>query len=206
MNSIKNLDLLGRIINTQSQLSHKVFTFPGEINIIYIEGMNPDGTVNDDRMNEWNDLRIVYSFVDNTPKLLGMWKATTEPGWKYTLSPMNPSGAFRIAFGHYQAWRVGWHKDHEALIQVGEIKGHRDKNKDGYRTGDSVVTGLFGVNQHHGWDMAQVNGASAGCLVGQSIAGHKQFMEIVKQDVRYQKDKGYVFWTAVLDGSKLGIQ
>lgn len=198
-------DFLSQIIKTQQTLGQKIFTEPGELNIVYIEGADLDGSVNNDAMNEWNDVRLVYRIQQSgIPELLGKWKATSEPGWKYTLAPLNPGGAFRIAFGQYKAWSVGWHKDHEALVQVGEIKGHRDRNKDGFRTSDQVVTGSgYGVNQHWGYDMSLVNGASAGCLVGQSKSGHREFMKIVKTDARYLANKDYVYWTAVLDGSKL---
>jgi hypothetical protein len=197
-------DFIDRVIKTQVMLGQKVFFDSGNINVVYIEGVNLDGTLNADEMNQWNDLRLVYKIVNDKPQLIDKWIATTEPGEKYTLNPLNPNGAFRIAFGQYQAWAVGRHKDHEALVQVGEIKGFRDRNKDGFRTGDAVVTGSdFGVNQHWGYDMPQVDGASAGCLVGKSKFGHRQFMQIVKSDNRYQANKKYVFWTAILDGSKL---
>ncbi|MBW4598984.1 MAG: hypothetical protein KME29_05050 [Calothrix sp. FI2-JRJ7] len=209
-------DFLSRIIKTQQKLNHKVFT-EGEVNIVYIEGVDLNGKANGDRMNEWNDVRLVYDVTDDKPRLLGAWKATTEPGWKYTLKPLNAQGAFRIAFGQYKAWVVGKHKDHEALVQlweageeldnglrVGQLRGHRDINKDGLRTDDPVViqTGI-GVNQHWGYDWKTVEGASAGCLVGQSRSGHREFMSIVKSDARYQKNKNYVFWTSILNGSKL---
>ncbi|MGI8500426.1 MAG: hypothetical protein ACR2LR_04720 [Hassallia sp.] len=197
-------DFIIRVLKTQIKLGQKVFSGNDKLNIVYVEGVNLDGTINGDEMNQWNDLRLVYKVVDDKPLLLDKWVATTEPGLKYTINPLNPGGAFRIAFGQYQAWSIGWHKDHEALVQVGEIKGHRDRNKDGFRTGDAVVTGSdFGVNQHWGYDMPEIDGASAGCLVGKSKFGHRQFMQIVKSDVRYQNDKNYVFWTAVLDGTKL---
>lgn len=214
---LKN-DFLGKIIATQQKLGHKIFTNVGELNIVYVEGCDLDGTPNDDEMNEWNDVRLVYRIQQpGVPEILGKWKATTEPGRKYTLAPLNPLGAFRIAFGQYKAWVVGQHKDHEGLIQlwdasekldnglrVGELKGFRDANKDGFRTGDKVYVGTgWGVNQHGGYDMRQVNGASAGCLVGQSMDGHREFMAIVKKDVRYIADKNYVFWSSILDGSKL---
>lgn len=197
-------DLASRIIRTMQQLGMHFDSEPSCINIVYLEGVNPNGEVNADRMNEWNDLRTVISFRDGKPQILGCWLATTEPGWKYTAAPLNPDGAFRIAFGQYKAWRVGTHKDHEALEQCAEIEGHRDHNKDGKRTGDKVVRGSgYGVNQHHGWNMARIDGASAGCLVGQSVEGHRAFMALIKTDSRYKQNHGYVFRTAVLDGSKI---
>ena len=179
---------------------YKVFTNPGELNILYVEGVDADGTPNADRLNEWNDRRLL---LDHNLEIIGNWAATTEPGRKYTNQPLHPMGAFRIAFGQYKAWRVGVHKNHEALVQAAAVKGHRDKDKDGFRTGDPVVTGIFGINQHWGGDAALVGGWSAGCLVGQSREGHREFMRLVKSDVRYLKDGGYVFWTTVLPGDKL---
>lgn len=177
---------------------YKLFTNPGELNIIYVEGVNADGTPNADRMNEWNDRRLV---LNHNLEIVGNWAATTEPGWKYTVKPLNPKGAFRIAFGQYKAWKVGTHKDHEALVQVAPVKGHRDRDKNGFRTGDPVVTGTFGINQHWGGDALKVDAWSAGCLVGQTRVGHRQFLKLVKSDIRYQPD--YIFWTTVLPGDKL---
>ena len=173
------------------------------LNIVYVEGCNLDGTPNADTMNEWNDVRSLLKIENKIPRIVALWKATTEPGWKYTNAPLNPDGAFRIAFGQYKAWAVGWHKTHEALVQVGEITGYRDRNKDGFRTGDRVVKGSeYGVNQHSGYNMLQVDGASAGCLVGQSTEGHLQFMQLVKSDLRYQANGRYVFLTTVIPGDK----
>ncbi|MBW4478646.1 MAG: peptidoglycan-binding protein [Tolypothrix brevis GSE-NOS-MK-07-07A] len=173
-------------------------------NIVYAEGCNSDGKPNADTMNEWNDLRLILRVENGIPKISNCWNATTEPGLKYTINPLNPGGAFRVALSQYKAWSVGWHKTHEALVQVGEIKGYRDRNKDGFRTGDTVVIGSdFGVNQHWGYDMPQVDGASAGCLVGQSTRGHLEFMKIIKSDPRYQANNNYVFLTTIMDGSKL---
>jgi hypothetical protein len=211
--------LVSRILKTMESLGYKIFTEPGELNIVYVEGINPDGTVNDDKMNQWNDLRLVIQADKNLQgKILGSWAATTEPGWKYTNKPLNPQGAFRIAFGQYKAWVVGIHNNHhEALVQlwkpgeklenglrVGEIRGFRDRNKDGFRTGDPVVvaTGI-GINQHHGYNMKFVNGASAGCLVGRFEISHEKFMKIVKTDVRFKNNPNYIYWSTILDGSKL---
>jgi hypothetical protein len=46
--------------------------------------MNPDGTLNDNALNVWNDLRIVIDFRDGKPKIIGCWEATTNPGKYYT--------------------------------------------------------------------------------------------------------------------------
>ena len=92
--------------------------------------------------------------------------------------------------------------NHEALVQTGgEVTVCRDLNKDGQRAGDKRETGDFGINQHWGYDQQEVDKASAGCLVGQSKDGHRQFMALVKSDPRYQANRKYVFATAVLQES-----
>ncbi len=180
---------------------------PGCVNIVYVEGMNPDGTANEDKPNIFNDLRTVLQVdAGGTVQLAGCWQGTTEPGTYYSkIRVLDPNGAARIAFGQYKAWEVGMHprngaNPHEALVQVAPITVHRDMNQDFERTGDKTFTGLFGVNQHWGFDLPEsdIGNASAGCLVGRTKVGHREFMKLVKSDVRYIARPGFRFTTAVL--------
>ena len=181
----------------------------GEKNIIYVEGMYPHGELNDDKANAWNDTRMVIEFKDGKPVIIGKWEATTEPGRYYTMNPMNAGGVARVAFGQHRAWQLGRHGQadpHEALVQTGgPITVYRDLNKDGMRSGDRTDTGHFGVNQHWGGDSPKddIGRWSAGCLVGRTRAGHREFMSIIKQDPRFLKNRGYVFSSIVIDGSDL---
>lgn len=197
--------MLQRIITAYQANSYPLARGKNEINICYLEGCNPDFTTNDDRANVFNDLRLVFTFNDDKPVLLGRWEATTEPSRFYTQNPLNPKGAARIKFGYYRAWRVGTHKDHEALTQVVAVPVHRDLNKDGFRTGDAIDTGLIGLNQHWGYDnsFSNIGKASAGCLVGRTKVGHREFMAIVKSDANYRTNRNFIFGTAVFDRSKL---
>lgn len=194
-----------RIIRYMIDAGYHVSKSDRMYNIVYIEGENDDGTPNADTPNYFNDLRMVIEIKrDGIPKIIGMWNATTEPGDRYTERPMNPNGAFRIAFGQYKAWQVGTHKDHEALIQCGEITGYRDANKDYSRSEDKVVSGSgFGVDQHWGYDLNLVGPASAGCLVGRTRSGHREFMSLVKRDRRYQVGSNYIFMTTIIPGDDL---
>ena len=45
--------------------------------------------------------------------------------------------------------------------------------------------------------------ASAGCLVGRTKEGHKEFMAIIKQDRRYVANNDYVFYTTIIPGDDL---
>src|SRR6478752_3980819 len=140
-------DLAHLVVAAMERKGYQVDRGPGEVNIVYVEGMNPDGTANADEANKWNDLRLLIRF------------------------------------------------------EGGEATVCRDLNKDGQRTGDKRQTGEFGINQHWGYDLPEVEKASAGCLVGQSKDGHRQFMALVKSDPRYQANRKFVFATAVLPES-----
>jgi len=203
-------DLASRIIKYMLAKDYHVDRKVGEYNIIYIEGMNPNGTLNSDKPNSFNDLRLVIQIVGGTPKITSIWEATTEPGHHYTYSPMNPKGAARIKFGQYKAWKVGTHgigtaEPHEALVQVANLTVHRDFNKDMIRTGDKLDTGLFYINQHHGYDYPRnnISYAGAGCLVGRTRQDHRDFMKLIKQDWRYKSNENYKFMTTIIAGDDL---
>ncbi|MEH2069482.1 MAG: peptidoglycan-binding protein [Nostoc sp.] len=201
-------DIASKIVKYMQAKNYEIFTNPKEYNIVYLEGVNEDWTLNKDTPNQFNDRRIVIEVVDGIPKIVNHWQATTEPGKWYTYNPMNPGGAARIKFGQYKAWAVGIHgnsEPHEALVQVAPITVHRDFNKDFQRTGDKLDTGIFAVNQHYGYDapVNDIKNASAGCLVGRRREGHREFMAIVKQDRRYLANRNYVFYSTVIPGDDL---
>ncbi len=199
--------LLRKITNYYQSKNYWIARGNDVFNICYIEGMYPDGRPNSDRLDEWNDTRALFQVHDNgVAHFVGSWAATCEPGAYYTFHRMNPAGAARIEFGQYWAWSVGMHgnsRPHESLVQVSDIRVRRDDNEDGMRTGDALVEGKYAVNQHDGYDMKLVGRASAGCLVGKSIDGHKEFMRWLKSDRRYKASNAYIFCTAVIPGDKL---
>lgn len=178
---------------------------PGEINIIYVEGIDADGTPNRNRVNAFDDLRCVIDFVDGEPRVLGSWEATTAPGERYTKNPINSGGAAIIDLGYQRSWQVGMHPmsnpNHLALVQTGgPVRVARDKNKDFAREGDVVQSGYFGINQHWGYDQPKtdIGPASAGCLVGRTKDGHREFMKLVQSDPRYIADSAHIFGTTVV--------
>jgi hypothetical protein len=205
-------DMASRIVRYMKAKNFVISTRPNEVNIIYLEGVDP-GTfkVNNDAPNYFNDTRCLLRIIDKKPVITDSWEATTEPGFRYTYKPMNQSGAARIAFGQYKAWKVGTHygggsEPHEALIQVSpKLLVHRDFNKDMKRTGDKIEEGLFGINQHHGFDLPRNNilYASAGCLVGRLRKGHRDFMGKIKEDWRYVVNNEFLFYTTILNGEEL---
>ncbi|NET14121.1 MAG: peptidoglycan-binding protein [Okeania sp. SIO1H6] len=199
-------DPAGKIYQYMKKKNYRFFTGPQEYNIVYLEGINEDFSENPDRPNYFNDLRVVLEVQGGIPVVVGKWEATTEPGYHYTDYPMNRKGAARIAFDQYRAWQVDIHgtsEPHEALVQIGgEVTVHRDFDKNMIRTGDRLDTGYFGINQHYGYDHPRndIYTASAGCLVGRTRRGHREFMSIIKQDRRYRNNRNYVFYSTVIAG------
>ena len=198
-----------RIVNYMDREKYQIFKEKGQKNIVYLEGADPGGKVNDDRPNYFNDLRIIIAF-DRLfkPVIEGIYIASTEPGFYYTDNPMNPRGAARIKFGQYRAWQVGIHGNsspHEALVQVEEVGVHRDYNRDMKRTGDEIDWGLFGINQHwaYNYPIEDIADSSAGCLVGRLWDEHLDFMSRVKSDPRYVLNPNFIFSTTIIDRTKL---
>jgi Putative peptidoglycan binding domain len=207
-------DLPAKIIGYMLENFYRISTGPKKYNIVYVEGMDENGDLNDNEPNSFNDRRMVIEIPDKIPVLVNHWQATTEPGTHYTMNPISAEatrlGAARIAFGQYKAWQVGTHygggsEPHEALVQVSNISIYRDKNKDFKRTGDKLYTGVFDIDQHYGFDYPynDISYAGAGCLVGRRREGHREFMEIVKQDKRYQLNESYRFLTTIISGQDL---
>jgi hypothetical protein len=173
-------------LNSQGKKAIKYMESKGykvrALNIVYFEGLDADDmkTVNDDRLDYWNDVRAV---IRNNGDVLMSCSATTEPGRYYRLNRMNPGGAAQLAFGQYlDAWEIGDHKGQDALVQCGTLKVYRDDNEDGIRTGDAVDAGNdFGINQHTTSNAPDTIGLwGAGCLVGKYPSTHAKFMEICR--------------------------
>ena len=203
------MTLIEKIVSYMEAENYEIFRNPGEKNIIYIEGADKNGTINSDKSNHFNDLRLVFAFNHRDDAVIeGAWEGTTEPGYYYTDNPMNPKGAARIAFGQYRAWQIGIHgvsEPHEALVQVGLVRVHRDYNRDMVRTGDTIDEGYFGINQHWGYShpVDDIHTASAGCLVGRTRKGHRTFMELVTSDRRYVFNSDFIFTTTIIAGNRL---
>ena len=190
-------------------------TTPGHLNIVYIEGLNPDFTPNNDRADEWNDLRIVVDHKPDTlaPFIAFVQVATTEPGHRSThsVAAKKSGGVARVAFRHYpRKWVHGFHNvmknkyTHPALIQKRDepIMVHRDLNKDGKRTGDNMAP-AWGINQHGTSPKAspkQVGGYSAGCLVGLDWDQHLEFLELLKTDPRYIANNNFAYSATIIAG------
>lgn len=120
-----------------------------------------------------------------------LWCATTDAGMYYRLNPINVDGTAVICPGQYKGcYKVGRHKDYEAIEQVGNMKYIRDNNRN--KTLDWVYN-LVGAkysyainktNIHHaGVASVQVDKWSAGCIVFSKTADFTAFMGIIKSSI-----------------------
>lgn len=202
--------LAKRVLRYMDQSGYWIARGPDMFNIVYLEGMNGDGTLNDDAFNTWNDRRLAIRIAPGgRPEMWVNDLATSEPGEYYTLHPKHPHGAARIAFGQYKAWKMGLHHGLQpALVQRGLLRVYRDHNKDGKRnrTDPIDIGSEFHLNQHTTIDGPVsdfVKKFSAGCLVGRSYQWHLSFLDILKQDTRFRRNDQYLFMSTIIAGDEL---
>ncbi|MBL7779956.1 MAG: hypothetical protein JNM22_01980 [Saprospiraceae bacterium] len=200
-----------KIIAYMISKGYRVTSDPGCWNIVYVEGVNSDGTPNGDPLDQFNDRRLLIHHTGTAWEIYLNVRATTEPGAKATFSAgaARRGGVARIAFGQYlSTWKLGYHKgdpNHPALMQIEPVLVHRDKNRDGIRTGDKIESGLFGINQHGtpGRKSTRVGSWSEGCLVGMGWEEHLLFISLLKEDPRWQTPFGFAWDTTIINGDEL---
>ncbi|MGB6299507.1 MAG: hypothetical protein WBF90_25485 [Rivularia sp. (in: cyanobacteria)] len=206
INKPKEADkIAAALVNYAHSQNWEVRTGEGHYNVFYVQGMFPSGVRNNNKPNHFNDSRFLVE-VNPTPRLVGAWEASIEPGNYYTKQPMNASGAAQIQVpGHYKAWRIGKHKGREiALVQVAPVNIIRDFNRNSkVDKGDKKEYSIIGANQHSGSDQKFVDNASAGCPVGRTSKGHQEFMSYLHQDLDYQANNNFIFSTTFISAKEL---
>jgi hypothetical protein len=138
----------------------------GGLNVIGLEGVNPDGTLNSEQPDQWNDLMVLLKFAGGKPIIVWSSQSTTEPGNYYTDRPLHQSGVARLDTGfHSKLWSRGLHKGHSAMVQTGSARLVRDYNRNHQRDDKVTQESWRGVNWH------TVYGRAAGLSIGRWSAG-----------------------------------
>ena len=206
LNQPKEADKIAAVLVDYARKNKwKIRTGEHRYNIFYVQGMFPSGIQNENAPNQFNDSRFLVE-VNPTPRLIGAWEASIEPGNHYTKQPMNSDGAAHIQVpGQYKAWRIGKHKGREiALVQVAPVNIVRDYNRNSkVDKGDKKEYSIIGANQHSGSDQKFVDNASAGCPVGRTSKGHQEFMSYLHKDLDYQADNNFIFSTTFIQAKNL---
>jgi lysozyme len=199
-----NLNLADRIYNCCKRRNYTLEMEEGAINLIGVEGLNIDGSTNNDAPDGWNDIICALTFKQGKPTLLGIYQATTEPGAYYTKQPLNSGGCARLQLGqHPGLWAVGVHKGYEAMQQVGKAILVRDKNKNHSRDDSVTVEVNNGINLHRtlaaGWQsLSGIGKFSAGCAVVKSYTGFLELMKHIKRSKQYRASKNARFTFTLL--------
>jgi lysozyme len=196
-------DFAGRVLAAMHAQGATVDVGPDVVNIVYVEGMSPDGIPNANRSNDFDCARIVLRvLLDGSAKILGAWKAVTHAGAYYEVHRLNPIGAFHINLGQQTAWTMGTYHGNPALLQSSPLSGTRDSNND-FKRGGPVYRGDFGVHHHGSGSFSnttdEIGRGSAGCQVGEDQDAHNnEFIPLLKSDSRYQADHNFMWSSTVL--------
>lgn len=175
-------------------------------NIIYIEGVDPDFSPNNNRIDDWNDLRTILIIEHNGRAYFrNIWRATVNTGRPYTDNPMNSEGAANLEPGQYWAWQIGRHvtasMNQEALVQVQPVAVRRDGDQNGRTKNDKIEDyEVIGLDQHGGKGR-NVGFYSAGCLVVDSFEAQADFMDVLRTDRRYKINKTFIFPSIMITNS-----
>lgn len=153
----------------------KFFTGEMNINMIGVRSKNR-------QVDNWDDFFVLCWQEAGKNMIWVDDQFTTDPGIYYmTKKLLNPEGCGILARGQYRGvWIIGMHNGkYEAFLQRGcKVKAYRDRDKNNIMTFDpkTLKEGMYGANQHHGYDSKGGVGAnSAMCQVH-----------------RYKKDLAYV--------------
>ncbi len=85
LNKSKQADkIAAALVNYAHSQNWEVRTGERRYNIFYVQGMFPSGIKNDNKPNQFNDSRFLVE-VNPTPRLIGVWEASIEPGNHYTV-------------------------------------------------------------------------------------------------------------------------
>lgn len=154
-----------RILDYMVNKGYKIF----DLNMVVMEDSDERGNPIPNTPDVFNDRFLV---IKRDGTILHNATCTSEPGKFYTMNPLNPNGAARIAITqHVDVWSIGTHKNQKgALVQTAPITVWRDGNRDYMRAGDKSFTGMFGINIHTtsasgGASPTTVGKWSAGCVV-----------------------------------------
>lgn len=136
---------------------------PHQVHLLGIRGATPVGP---DVIQLTQNLPDCYN--DTIAAFGAEWQlfpASVDPGQTYTDRPLDADGCAHLCNGRYE-YRVGEHRGHVALVQVGAVRVWRDRDKEHVQDPHELVeTGEFGINIHAGGTQISVGPNSAGCQV-----------------------------------------
>lgn len=167
----------GMIENSYNKKGYQFHKQKGRMNVFGIRKKNgvPD---------KYDDT-IGLAWSNGTAHLL-TYAGTTDPGLFFLRTPLNVNGTFILMPGQYvDSHMIGIHRTYRALVQIKQLKGWRDNNKNDIIDYDpvKVATDATGVNIHYGDGSFKVGMNSAGCQVIYGRNNFEQFMDYIDAHV-----------------------
>lgn len=209
----KPVDLATRIVEYMQEKGYYVNRNPNEGNIVYVSEMRGLFAFRqENKVDEWDDLRIIVKFGEDGVPCLDFWQAaSTEPGAisRKSAAAKKLGGVATVMPGQYKAWKMGFHKHdigHPALVQCANVTIWRDSNENARFDNDMIFSGVYGINQHStrpGFSGPRVGEWSAGCLVGKNFEMHLEFLERLKKWESYKENPECVFYSTIIPGKAL---
>ena len=171
-------------------------TVSNDYMIFGIRGCTPD------KDGDLMDNKQVFNHYDDTIGILNdkerfVYTGTVEPGKKYTITPMNPAGAYYLKNGLYVACRA-IHFGHDAFniyskYPKGNLEGYRDTQRNGFPDRGKIFLDGSGVDIHAGGkDINNIDGWSAGCQVVFGDWNSKEWKEF-KDTLYKSKQANYIY-------------
>lgn len=167
--------MINTIKQTLLRKEYKILSRQMEMNVVGIRRNNKEINKFDDR------ITLFYKDAKGNEQFHS-FPATTDPGRRWLLDPMNTKGTAVLKEGQYlDAYMLGMHRQkYRGLIQRLPVTVYRDANKDAHiDTGPVEETGMFGINIHRAAKYTAVTAVdqhSAGCQVFQSPTDFALFM------------------------------
>lgn len=154
--------------------------FEGELNVNII-GVRMTAKFS----NKWDDV-LFLAYEENGKKVLEVYKDFTTVAGKYYVTEklLNKEGVAILPEGQHKGlFKIGKHRNkYEALIQKRPVTVLRDKDKDELIDPQSHMSGMFGINMHHGYNSTNIDKNSAGCQVFKYVKEQKDgFMSDIKR-------------------------
>lgn len=150
---------------------------------------------------KFNDL-IGLMFKIDGAWVLKKYDASTDPGLKYRLNPINDEGTAIVVPGYYKsAFVIGLHQGkYQALRQNIPLPLYRDNDKDAELDFGGVIhKEMAGINLHRASASGKsttVGPHSAGCQVIADINDFHEFMDIINTSAKiYGKTFSYALFT-----------
>jgi hypothetical protein len=162
---------------------------------------------NESESNKFDDWVGVFCKDDRGKDIFHLFPATTDPGKPWLLSPMRSEGTAIMVPNQYRGlYKLGKHKDYEALEQKENAQYVRDSSKDS-KLDFSLYKDKGRLSIYGRWENAKTNihrassfkilqtveTYSAGCQVLQSAKDFNTLLDLCKKQIQHTNINSFTY-------------